>query len=158
MGTCSPCRDCIRGVTEPAHNRAVMVDTSVLLAWLDDSDSQHLRANQIRDRIWRVAVTAEPVLTEVHHFIVKRLTPSHWSAVVSKVRDGSLTVVSFVAIADMLRAAELINAYSDRPLDYADASLVVAAERLNAPRVAYFDADFRFVRPAHVEYFDVVQA
>lgn len=126
MGTCSPCPDCIRGVTEPAHYRAVMVDTSVLLAWLDDSDSEHLRANQILDRIWRVAVTTEAVLTEVHHFVVKRLTPSHWSAVVSKVKDGSLTVVSFVAIADMLRAAELINSYSDRPLDGQRSAIDVA--------------------------------
>lgn len=145
-------------MTESAHQSTVIVDTSVLLAWLDDSDPAHLRASLILNRIWRTAATTEPVLTEVHHFVLKRLTPAHWSSVVEKIADGSLTIVSFNAISDMLRSAELIDTYRDRPLDYADASLVVAAERLNTSLVASFDADFRFVRPLHVEYFDVVQS
>jgi predicted nucleic acid-binding protein len=46
------------------------------------------------------------------------------------------------AEADALRACALMRTYADAPMDFADASLVVAAETLNVRRILTLDAHF----------------
>ncbi len=62
-----------------------------------------------------------------------------WSLVVS----GALEVVP-QGVSD--RMGELMEQYCDRPMDLADASLVVLAEDLDGPPIASFDSDFRIYR------------
>lgn len=47
---------------------------------------------------------------------------------------------------DLPRISELLHQYRDLPADFADASLVALAERLNLPRIASFDRDFLMYR------------
>jgi predicted nucleic acid-binding protein len=42
--------------------------------------------------------------------------------------------------------AELMAKYKDRPMDLADASLIVTAERLGAKRIFTLDNDFHIYR------------
>ena len=42
--------------------------------------------------------------------------------------------------------AELMAKYKDRPMDLADASLIVAAERLGKKRIFTLDRDFHIYR------------
>jgi predicted nucleic acid-binding protein len=44
--------------------------------------------------------------------------------------------------------ATLMEQYKDRPVDLADASLIVAAERLGARRIFTLDSDFYIYRLA----------
>ena len=44
------------------------------------------------------------------------------------------------------RMRELMEQYRDRPMDLADASLVVLAEELDGPPIVSFDSDFRIYR------------
>jgi len=62
-----------------------------------------------------------------------------WALVVS----GALEV-SPQGVSERMR--ELMEQYSDRPMDLADASLVVLAEKLDGPPIVSFDADFRIYR------------
>jgi uncharacterized protein len=48
--------------------------------------------------------------------------------------------------ADLPRIASLLDKYRDMPADFADASLVALAERLNLSRVASVDSDFAVYR------------
>ena len=54
-------------------------------------------------------------------------------------------------------AGELVTAYADASLDIIDASTIAAAERLNQTTIATLDErDFRIVRPAHTDAFDLL--
>jgi predicted nucleic acid-binding protein len=56
-----------------------------------------------------------------------------------------------VPAGDLIRIAELMRQYMGFPLGVADASVVAAAERLQASEVATLDQrHFRAVTPAHV--------
>jgi hypothetical protein len=55
---------------------------------------------------------------------------------------------------DFTDTAQLLSQYIDTRLDFVDASLIVAAQRLNIASILTFDRrDFGMVRPRHVQYF-----
>lgn len=59
-----------------------------------------------------------------------------------------------IAAGDWLRIAELVFRYRDLPLGTVDASVVAAAERVNATTIATLDRrHFGVVRPQHVDAF-----
>ena len=55
---------------------------------------------------------------------------------------------------DLPRIIALLDKYSDMPADFADASLVAMAERLNLSRVASVDRDFSIYRLAGKRHFE----
>jgi len=59
---------------------------------------------------------------------------------------------------DYHRLLELMERYQDRPMDLADASLVLAAEKTGFRRILTLDSDFLFYRIKDQDTFDVVQA
>ncbi|NWG18437.1 MAG: hypothetical protein HXY41_17575 [Chloroflexi bacterium] len=55
------------------------------------------------------------------------------------------------------RTAQLLQKYADTRLDFVDATIVAAAERLTVSRVLTLDhRDFRLVPPRHVESFELL--
>ena len=58
--------------------------------------------------------------------------------------------------ADARRVCELMRKYADAPMDFADASLVVAAEHLNIARILTFDAHFYAYRIRDKTSFEVL--
>ena len=57
---------------------------------------------------------------------------------------------------DYGRLFELMEQYQDRPMDLADASLVIVAERTGARKILTFDSDFLFYRIKNKDTFDVI--
>jgi len=81
-------------------------------------------------------LTTTPVLTEAFHM----LSPKSQGA--SRLRDfvsGQGLSVWFFTPAALERAFELMEQYEDHPMDFADASLVVAAEAIQTRRVFTLD-------------------
>ncbi|MFV0522974.1 MAG: type II toxin-antitoxin system VapC family toxin [Acidimicrobiales bacterium] len=75
---------------------------------------------------------------------------------VSTIVRLSLAVIDPV-VDDWARILELISTYADLNLDVVDASTVAVAERLGLVEVATMDErDFRVIRPAHVEAFELL--
>lgn len=71
-------------------------------------------------------------------------------------RNGSFTVKSLHA-SDPVRIAELVAEYRDLPLGTVDASVIAAAERLDATEVATLDRrHFSVVRPRHEVAFQLL--
>ena len=58
---------------------------------------------------------------------------------------------------DYSRLFQLIEKYQDRPMDLADATLVVAAERLGLKQILTLDSDFFFYLINDNEPFEVIQ-
>ncbi len=71
------------------------------------------------------------------------------------VREGVL-VLQELTMADTDRMVALMERYQDSPMDLADASLVVTAERLGAARIFTLDHHFRIYRLADGRMLDIV--
>ena len=58
---------------------------------------------------------------------------------------------------DYNRLLELMEQYQDRPMDLADATLVLVAERTGDRQILTLDSDFLFYRISNQASFDVIQ-
>lgn len=80
--------------------------------------------------------TTVPVITEAFHL----LSPaSRGSRALREFLVARAAVLFFLDPDTIARAYELMDRYADQPMDLADASLVVAAERLGIRRVLTLD-------------------
>ncbi len=122
----------------------ILVDTGPLVALFDPRDDAHADAERVLATLRQPLVTTVPVLTEVFHL----LGPSSRGAGAVRefiARRGMR--VWFLGEASFARALELMDRYSDHPMDLADASLVAAAEALRSTTVFTLDrGDFAAYR------------
>ena len=78
------------------------------------------------------------VITEVTYLLGTRLGTGPEVRFLGDLAAGNL-IAEPVAATDWLRIAELVSQYRDLPLGTADASVLAAAERLDAPQIATLD-------------------
>jgi hypothetical protein len=115
----------------------VLVDTGPLVALLDPSDRARERCRSALDRLGRAdLVTTEAVVTEAEYLLD---FSSEAQAALMHVLASGRPRVEAIAATDRKRLAELMGRYADLPMDYADATLVLVAERLGATRVFTLD-------------------
>ncbi len=122
----------------------ILADTGPLVGLFDPRDPAHDRCREALARLRGPLLSTTPVLTEAFHL----LSPgSKGSAALREfVKTGGLSVW-FFDTEGMERAFELMDRYADQPMDLADASIVVAAERLGTRRVLTLDRrDFETYR------------
>ncbi|WP_206758103.1 hypothetical protein [Oscillatoria sp. FACHB-1407] len=58
---------------------------------------------------------------------------------------------------DWVRLLELMQQYRDRPMDSADATLVLIAEKTGYRQILTLDSDFLFYRIGNQGTFDIIQ-
>src|SRR5205807_5213161 len=114
--------------SETTRRRAVLpgalIDTGAIVAILDRDDYWHSACTEALSALRFPLLTTEAVLTEAFHLIgssaynMQRL----WAFVLS----GALTVKT-AADSDLQQLRSLMTKYEDRPMDFADATLVHAA-------------------------------
>lgn len=121
----------------------VLVDAGALIALLDGDDAEHERSVDALKRIRDPLATVWPALTEALHLLAD--TRGGPDALCDMVSDGVLRLVQLEA-ADLARIKALMQKYRDRPMDFADAALVCAAERESLTRILTFDSDFEVYR------------
>ena len=123
----------------------VLVDTGPLVALLDPSDASRVVCRECLEALERSdLVTTEAVVTEAAYLLDFSLQSQ--AALVKLLASGRPRVEA-LSSRDRLRAAELLVKYADLPMDYADATLVVLAERLGARQVFTLDRkDFAVYR------------
>ncbi len=68
-----------------------------------------------------------------------------------------LLMVYEIQESDSSRLFELMEQYRDRPMDLADATLVLVAEKTGDRQILTLDSDFLFYRIGNQETFDVIQ-
>lgn len=127
---------------------ALILDTGPIVALLDADDPDHDRCVALAG-VQRDLVIPTTVLTEVDHWVRKRLGTKAWRVFVEDVARGAYRLEQ-VTVADVVRAAELETRYEDLRLGLVDASVVAVCERLGEEKVATLDRrHFSIVRPAH---------
>lgn len=111
----------------------LLVDTSAFVGLLNPADSRHGECVQRAEKLARETfVTTLPVLTEAFHML--RAGSRAAANLATLVRDGAVAI--HLPDADEIdRAFDLMTEYADLPMDFADASLVTAAQSLGATKV-----------------------
>lgn len=111
-----------------------IVDTGPLAAWFRRNDPFHALVDGFFRGFDGVLVTTWPVIVEVTHL----LRPEAQLQFLAWVRKGGVEAAA-IASADLEPIERLIAKYRDQPMDFADASLVLLAERSGVSEIVTFD-------------------
>ena len=121
----------------------LLLDTGALISMLDRSQSQHRECVRFFDGWTGPVVTTEAVLTESCH-LMSRVSRGRPACLEFVLAGGAVLVPS--TLDTLRRCRELMIQVADRPMNLADASLVVLAEELDTDLVFSLDSDFRLYR------------
>jgi len=124
----------------------LLIDTGAILALLDERDRWHEPCMGTLRQVRLPCLTSEAVLTEVLHLLWRSRigVEAAWKFI----RSGAV-VVAPIPDSEFQQVRELMSLYSDRPMDFADATLVHLAERESLNVILTVDhADFQTYRIA----------
>jgi uncharacterized protein len=115
-----------------------LIDTGAILALLDRDDRWHEACVQAFTTLRLPLLTSPAVLTELFHLVgdQRREVNAAWAFL----RSGAVSVAS-IDDADLPALNALMVRYRDRPMDFADATLVHLAERESLTSVFTVDND-----------------
>ena len=125
-----------------------IVDAGPLIALFDSSDQYHPKAKE-RLAAYRKEggslISTWPVVTEVAHLLKKKV---HFEAEMDFLKWISMGGAELFELErnDLHHIVELQSKYSDLSMDFADATLVLVAERLAIDKIFSFDKDFSIYR------------
>jgi len=121
----------------------ILIDAGPLIALFDSSEKHHEPVKAfLRDRQYRL-VSSLAVFTEVSHmldFSVKAQRDFYEWVIFKGL------FVSDINQNDMLRIIQITDKYSDLPMDFADATLVITAEKTGIREIISLDKDFDIYR------------
>jgi len=121
-----------------------LVDTGAILALLDRGDRWHRLCVETFASLHLPLLTSEAVLTELFHLVgdERYERDTAWKFV----RSGALELAG-IANGELPPVQALMSRYWDRPMDFADATLVYLAKRESISTVFTVDrADFETYR------------
>lgn len=132
----------------------LLLDTGALVTLLDRSQSHHETFVGAFEGWDRDIVSTEAVLTEATH-LLGRVEGGREACIDFFVSGGAILVPTTTAV--LRRARQLVSQYSELPMDYADATLVVLAEELDTNLVFTTDRrDFGVYRIRGRKHFKVL--
>jgi predicted nucleic acid-binding protein len=120
---------------------SVLIDTGAILALLDRDDDWHERCATTFRSLRLPLATSAAVLAELFHI----LEPHEHAAAWRLLRSGAVVVLP-VGDEDLADIEQLMQKYRDRPMDFADATLVRLARRERTKTVFTVDDDFLVYR------------
>jgi predicted nucleic acid-binding protein len=121
-----------------------MIDTGAILALLDRTDRWHEACVKAFREVRLPLLTSEAVLTELFHLVgdSRREMEAAWKFVSS----GAI-VLGSIEDGELPHVHALMSRYWDRPMDFADATLVYLAKRESLVTILTVDhADFETYR------------
>lgn len=116
----------------------VLIDTGAILALLDESDRWHKVCSATFRKLPLPLLTSEAALTETFH-LIKRVR-TEVDAVWTQLRSGTIQLAT-IENSELPELEKLVNRYRDRPMDFADATLVHLAEREEIQAIFTVDQD-----------------
>ncbi len=122
-----------------------LTDTGPLVALINRRDRAHARCVAAVETLRGALLTTWPCFAEAMHLVGKSGGQSAQAELWDYVSDGTLRFHNLSA-AEIAQMPLLMEKYRDKPMDLADASLVVAAQTLGAMRIFTLDSDFYVYR------------
>jgi uncharacterized protein len=122
---------------------SVLIDAGPLIALFDSSDKYHRKIKSfLKGNPFRYVSTIA-VFTEVSHML-DFSTAAQRDFYEWVMYKG--VIISDINQNDLLRLIELTDKYSSLPMDFADATLVITAEKTGIRRIISIDRDFDVYR------------
>ena len=115
-----------------------LIDTGALLALLDRTDNWHRACVEALQKLRLPLATSEAVLTELFHLIGD--SAHEMEAAWRLVRSGAVVLLA-IEHSELDAVHALMSRYADRPMDFADATLVYLAKREGTSTVFTVDHD-----------------
>ena len=135
--------------------KPVLLDTGVIVALLDRSETCHEECVAAVQNLNRPLVTCEAVIAKSCYLL--RNLPGAAEAVVANVESGAFQVPLHLSRAAAAVRREL-RRYREVPADFADACLIVLAEELSAGEILTLDRDFEIYRWSRTKPFRLLVA
>jgi uncharacterized protein len=134
----------------------ILCDAGVLLCLVDRTQPQHKAYRDAVIRLPPPLLTTWSCLTEAMYLALHR---GGWTMQkqLGQLLLDKLLMVYEIQESDYSRLLELMEQYRDRPMDLADATLVLVAERTGDRQILTLDSDFLFYRIGNQGTFDVVR-
>ena len=114
---------CVSGGAMTAN---ALIDTGAILALLDRTDRWHRICVDAFAQLRLPLATSEAVLTELFHLVGD--SRHEMEAAWRLLRSGAI-VLAAIEDSELPQMQALMSRYSDRPMDFADATLVYLAKR-----------------------------
>lgn len=123
--------------------RNTLIDAGPIIALFNKNDKYYKKVTEFLKSYKGELISTWPVITEVSHMLgfsvqaqIDFLTWVHLGGI----------VVESIEKGDIGRIIDLAEKYSDVPMDLADASLVVLAEKFNIKEIITIDSDYYIYR------------
>jgi uncharacterized protein len=135
----------------------ILCDAGVLLCLVDRTQPQHNAYKTTVLRLETPLLTTWSCLTEAMYLALHR---GGWQMQkhLGQLLLDKLLMVYEIQESDYTRLLALMEQYHDRPMDLADATLVLVAEKTGYRQILTLDSDFLFYRIKNQESFDIIQA
>ena len=133
---------------------SALVDTGAIVAFLDKRDQWHPACQEAFRQVALPLLTSEAVLTEFFYFVRVRSYDARtaWRFV----RSGMVQLASMTD-SDLPALSQLMHQYHDRPMDFADATLVHLAQRESLNTILTVDVgDFQTYRIGGTKRFRIL--
>ncbi len=135
----------------------ILIDTGVLVDLFNDQDKKSQeQATALFQSFAPPFVTTWSCLTETLHLINQSSKADAQERLKEYFIKGIITLYQ-PELNEWERAFELMGKYGDRPMDFADASLIVLAEQRGLRKILTLDSDFYFYLINGKDSFEVVR-
>ena len=114
-----------------------LLDTGPLVAYLDRRDKSHAMVAACLDTFTGRLITTSAVITEAMHFVSE--SSEGPDALASFAHSVGLLIYECAHPLQLKEAVRLMNKYSDTPMDFADATLVMLADELDTTEILTLD-------------------
>ncbi len=123
--------------------KPVLLDTGVIVAWLDRSETHHRRCVDVVEHLRFPLITCEAVIAESCYLL--RNLPGAAESILDNVVSGVFQLPFQLASAasDVRR---IFHKYRDREIDLADACLIHLANSFGTGEILTLDRDFAVYR------------
>ena len=134
----------------------ILIDSSGIVAFMDRRSRAYEAVASVINSSRNEIVIPASIVPEASYVISSRLGHAALRIFISDLVVTSPHIED-LTIADYTRIAEILNAYADLRLDFADASILALAERLDIRHVLTLDRrDFSVLRPRHCAYLELL--
>ncbi|MCG8367417.1 MAG: PIN domain-containing protein [Pseudanabaenales cyanobacterium] len=134
----------------------ILCDTGILICLVDRTQPRHHDYRQLVIQLQESLTTNWACLTEVMYLALRQGGWAMQKQVAQYLLDDLLTIYD-IRSSDYGRLFELMEQYRDRPMDLADATLVLTAEKTRENRILTLDSDFLFYRIVDQKNFNIIQ-
>ena len=110
---------------------AVLIDSGFLLASLNSSEAEHQATINVLESVREPIVLPVPAITEVAYLLARDISNDAAADFIASLANTELILEAPLA-EDYLRSAEILRQYADAHLDFVDALIAAAAERLKS--------------------------